>query len=176
MSTTLDTDICIIGGGVAGLWLNARLRKAGYHTVLIERGALGGGQSVKSQGIIHGGIKYALGGKLNAATEAIADMPNRWRQCLTGEGELGKTRTVIPNFLEAWFLAPHGLNYHIEHHLYPSVPFYRLGDLHRTLMQDEHFAARAHITRGYLTGLLGEIWLDGWRRQSGQTGRAIPAE
>ena len=65
MSTTLDTDICIIGGGVAGLWLNARLRKAGYHTVLIERGALGGGQSVKSQGIIHGGIKYALGGKLN---------------------------------------------------------------------------------------------------------------
>ena len=88
MSTTLDTDICIIGGGVAGLWLNARLRKAGYHTVLIERGALGGGQSVKSQGIIHGGIKYALGGKLNAATEAIADMPNRWRQCLTGEGEL----------------------------------------------------------------------------------------
>ncbi|OWL90991.1 NAD(P)/FAD-dependent oxidoreductase [Halopseudomonas aestusnigri] len=88
MSTTLDTDICIIGGGVAGLWLNARLRKAGYHTVLIERGALGGGQSVKSQGIIHGGIKYALGGKLNAATEAIADMPNRWRQCLAGEGEL----------------------------------------------------------------------------------------
>lgn len=88
MSTTLDTDICIIGGGIAGLWLNARLRKAGYSTLLIERGALGGGQSVKSQGIIHGGIKYALGGKLNAATEAIADMPSRWRSCLAGEGEL----------------------------------------------------------------------------------------
>ena len=95
---------------------------------------------------------------------------------LTGEGELGKTRTVIPNFLEAWFLAPHGLNYHIEHHLYPSVPFYRLGELHRTLMQDEHFAARAHITRGYLTGLLGEIWLDGWRCKSAHAGRVIPAE
>lgn len=88
MSTILDTDICIIGGGIAGLWLNARLRKAGYSTLLVERGALGGGQSVKSQGIIHGGIKYALGGKLNAATEAIADMPSRWRSCLAGEGEL----------------------------------------------------------------------------------------
>ncbi|MEL0167847.1 MAG: FAD-dependent oxidoreductase [Pseudomonadaceae bacterium] len=91
MSTTLDTDICIIGGGIAGLWLNARLRKAGYSTLLVERGALGGGQSVKSQGIIHGGIKYALGGKLNAATEAIADMPTRWRDCLAGNGELDLT-------------------------------------------------------------------------------------
>lgn len=91
MSTTLDTDICIIGGGIAGLWLNARLRNAGYSTLLVERGALGGGQSVKSQGIIHGGIKYALGGKLNAATEAIADMPTRWRDCLAGNGELDLT-------------------------------------------------------------------------------------
>lgn len=88
MSTTLDTDICIIGGGIAGLWLNARLRQAGYQSLLVERGALGGGQSVKSQGIIHGGIKYALGGKLNAATEAIAGMPERWRSCLAGDGEL----------------------------------------------------------------------------------------
>ncbi|MEO1817306.1 FAD-dependent oxidoreductase [Pseudomonas sp.] len=88
MSTTLDTDICIIGGGIAGLWLNARLRRAGYQSLLVERGALGGGQSVKSQGIIHGGIKYALGGKLNAATEAIAGMPERWRSCLAGDGEL----------------------------------------------------------------------------------------
>ncbi len=88
MSTTLDTDICILGGGIAGLWLNARLRQAGYHTLLVERGALGGGQSVKSQGIIHGGIKDALGGKLNAATEAIAGMPERWRSCLAGQGEL----------------------------------------------------------------------------------------
>lgn len=88
MSTTLDTDICIIGGGIAGLWLNARLRQAGYQSLLVERGALGGGQSVKSQGIIHGGIKYALGGKLNAATEAIAGMPEHWRSCLAGDGEL----------------------------------------------------------------------------------------
>ncbi len=51
----LSTDILIVGGGIAGLWLNARLRRAGYATVLVESASLGGGQSVKSQGIIHGG-------------------------------------------------------------------------------------------------------------------------
>lgn len=88
MSTTIETDICILGGGIAGLWLNARLRQLGYSTLLVERGALGGGQSVKSQGIIHGGTKYALNGKLSTAAEAIADMPERWRACLNGSGEL----------------------------------------------------------------------------------------
>src|SRR5690606_14944511 len=59
MSTPLHVDICILGGGIAGLWLNARLRQQGFSTLLIEPAALGGGQSTKSQGIIHGGTKYA---------------------------------------------------------------------------------------------------------------------
>jgi len=88
MSNVLETDICILGGGIAGLWLNARLRDLGYSTLLVERGALGGGQSGKSQGIIHGGTKYALHGKLTSAAEAIAGMPDRWRSCLDGKGEL----------------------------------------------------------------------------------------
>src|SRR5690606_34901391 len=50
--------------------------------------ALGGGQSTKSQGIIHGGTKYALHGKLTTAAEAIAGMPARSRACLNGSGEL----------------------------------------------------------------------------------------
>jgi fatty acid desaturase len=37
-----------------------------------------------------------------------------------------ETRTVIPNLLEALFIAPKNIAYHIEHHQYPSVPFYRL--------------------------------------------------
>ncbi|UAW99103.1 FAD-dependent oxidoreductase [Halopseudomonas nanhaiensis] len=88
MSNCLETDICILGGGIAGLWLNARLRSEGFSTLLIERGALGGGQSSKSQGIIHGGTKYALHGKLTTAAEAIAGMPQRWRDCLQGKGEV----------------------------------------------------------------------------------------
>lgn len=88
MSQALSTDVLIVGGGIAGLWLNARLRQLGYATLLVENASLGGGQSVKSQGIIHGGAKYALHGALTGASEAIADMPRRWREALAGSGEL----------------------------------------------------------------------------------------
>lgn len=88
MPSVISTDVLIVGAGVAGLWLNARLRREGYSTVVVERESLGGAQSVKSQGIIHGGAKYALHGALTGASEAIADMPRRWREALAGEGEL----------------------------------------------------------------------------------------
>lgn len=88
MSQALSTDILIVGGGIAGLWLNARLRRQGFATLLVENATLGGGQSVKSQGIIHGGAKYALHGALTGASEAIADMPRRWLAALAGSGEL----------------------------------------------------------------------------------------
>ena len=91
MSQALSTDFLIVGGGIAGLWLNARLRRQGFATLLVESARLGGGQSVKSQGIIHGGAKYALHGALTGASEAIADMPRRWREALAGNGELDLT-------------------------------------------------------------------------------------
>ena len=88
MAESLSTDVLILGGGIAGLWLNARLRQQGFATLLVEKASLGGEQSVKSQGIIHGGAKYALHGALTGASEAIADMPRRWREALAGNGEL----------------------------------------------------------------------------------------
>jgi len=33
----------------------------------------------------------------------------------------------------AWLVFPHHVNYHIEHHLYASVPHYNLPRLHREL-------------------------------------------
>ena len=85
---TVHTDAAIIGGGIAGLWLLNVLRGANYGAVLIESGQLGGGQTLASQGLIHGGLKYALGGAPNRASEAIAGMPGRWRACLEGAGEV----------------------------------------------------------------------------------------
>ena len=83
-----DVDIAILGGGIGGLWLLNRLCARGYNAVLFESTALGGGQSVNSQGMIHGGIKYALGGALTRSSEAIADMPEHWRRCLRNEGDV----------------------------------------------------------------------------------------
>lgn len=85
---TVTTDIVIFGGGIAGLWLLNRLRLQGLDVVLLESDGLGGGQSLASQGIIHGGLKYALNGVLSPASSAIAEMPERWRRCLQGEGDV----------------------------------------------------------------------------------------
>lgn len=85
---SFDVDVAIIGGGIGGLWLLNRLRARGLNAVLLENNALGSEQSVNSQGMIHGGIKYALGGALTGASEAIAAMPDHWRRCLRGEGDV----------------------------------------------------------------------------------------
>lgn len=87
-SRPVSLDAVIFGGGVAGLWLLNRLRKQGYSAALMERDALGAGQTRYAQGIIHGGTKYALTGKLTGSSEAIAHMPGIWRACLNGEGEV----------------------------------------------------------------------------------------
>lgn len=89
MSNRVDIDVLIMGGGIAGLWTLARLHQAGYRCMLLERLALGAGQTIASQGIIHGGVKYALGpGGHTDASKAIAQMPEVWRRCLAGEGEI----------------------------------------------------------------------------------------
>jgi fatty acid desaturase len=72
------------------------------------------------------------------------------------DGQLGSTRTVIPYLWERCFFAPHNVNYHLEHHLFPGVPFYNLPKLSAALMRDEAYRDKAHITRGYSTGVLHE--------------------
>ena len=91
----LQKDIVVVGGGIAGLWLLQRLLQAGFDAVLLERQALGEGQTIASQGMIHGGLKYALGGGLTGASEAIAEMPAHWARCLRGEGELDLRGTRV---------------------------------------------------------------------------------
>ncbi|MFT5210207.1 MAG: glycerol-3-phosphate dehydrogenase [Flavobacterium sp.] len=82
------TQIAIIGGGITGLWLVNLLRSRGYEALLFEKAGLGGEQTFASQGMIHGGLKYALGGMTTPASESIADMPEVWRRCLAGDGDV----------------------------------------------------------------------------------------
>lgn len=101
--TTVNVDIAIIGGGIAGLWLLNRLCNQGYNAVLLQQGKLGAGQTIASQGMIHGGIKYALGGALSGASEAIADMPDHWRRCLQGKGDVDlREASVLSEHFYMW--------------------------------------------------------------------------
>jgi len=66
-----------------------------------------------------------------------------------------QTRSTRASVLEHVFVAPKNVNYHIEHHFYPSVPFYRLPELHRVLMSKSEFKESVHITSSYF-GVLRE--------------------
>jgi len=94
-NSTIDIDVLIFGGGVAGLWLLDELRRRGYSVLLAESNALGHGQTVSCQGIIHGGLKYMFDGKLTTAARIISDMPPIWRQCLQGQRRPDLTGTKI---------------------------------------------------------------------------------
>lgn len=95
MKKIAEADVVIVGGGIAGLWLLNRLRKLGYSAVLLEGKALGGGQTYLSQGIIHGGMKYALQGALTNAAQAISDMPKIWDDCLQGRGVIDLSHVPV---------------------------------------------------------------------------------
>lgn len=66
--------------------------------------------------------------------------------------ELNSSRNVKANFIERTLLVPHNGQYHLDHHLYPSVPFYNLPDLHEALRKTSAYCERAHISKGYLSG------------------------
>jgi len=97
--STTNLDVAIVGGGIAGLWISSVLQTAGYNIALFEQTALGSAQTLASQGIIHGGTKYALTGKLTGSSEAVRAMPDRWKQHLAGEGQpdLSKVRINTPH-------------------------------------------------------------------------------
>ncbi len=94
-SSNCEVDIAIIGGGIAGLWSLARLSQLGYEVLLLEADSLGCEQTGASQGIIHGGTKYALTGKLTHSSQSIRQMPERWKSCLLGVGEIDLSSASI---------------------------------------------------------------------------------
>ena len=64
----------------------------------------------------------------------------------TGGNEFTDTRTVISSRFVRFMMC--NLNYHVEHHLFPGVPWYNLPKVH-ALLQDEYLNAGTSIYRSY---------------------------
>jgi fatty acid desaturase len=71
---------------------------------------------------------------------------------LPWNGDLGDSRTILTNAFGRFFFAPHNGGYHLDHHLFPAVPFYNLPKLHDALMQTKPYRESASVADGYLFG------------------------
>lgn len=60
-----------------------------------------------------------------------------------------KSRSVRSSWLEGFLLNPHNAHYHLEHHMFPSVPFYNLPSLHAHLMTTGEFSRSAQVASNY---------------------------
>lgn len=93
---SIEVDVLVLGGGISGLWTLALLIEQGTPAILLEKDQLGCGQTTLSQGIIHGGTKFALKGRATTAAKALAQAPTLWQDCLKGKGilDLRNTQTL----------------------------------------------------------------------------------
>jgi fatty acid desaturase len=66
------------------------------------------------------------------------------------------TRTTVGGWVGGFLFAPYNMSYHIEHHLFPTVPVFRLRALHHHLMQIPQYAAKARVSYGF-PALFGEL-------------------
>ena len=65
---------------------------------------------------------------------------------------LQNTRTTLAKWWERVLLAPNRVNFHLEHHLFMTVPHYKLPRLHR-MLRDRGVLDEACIEHGYLNVL-----------------------
>lgn len=87
--------------------------------------------------------------RIRTASEHSALGPPEDRYTRELPDTLATTRTTVGGPIGKFLFAPHNMAYHIEHHLYPSVPVFRLKKLHHTLLQNPEYAARARVAHGY---------------------------
>jgi fatty acid desaturase len=62
--------------------------------------------------------------------------------------EMNNTRTTVARWWERLLIAPNCVNFHLEHHLLPTVPHYNLRRMHR-MLRERGALDQACVTRGY---------------------------
>lgn len=109
-----------------------------------------------------------IGGRLTNV-RTLAEHVLTDRECMAGP-----TRTVVSSRFVSFFMC--NLNYHIEHHLFPAVPWYNLPKL-RALLGDELGRAGAQVYCSYTRFLLdlGRFMLKAWTSGGEQIPLRLPA-
>ncbi len=62
---------------------------------------------------------------------------------------LRQTRTTLTWFWVRFLIAPHHVGWHLEHHLFPFVPHYRLPRVHR-ILRERGLLENAEVAHGYI--------------------------
>lgn len=63
------------------------------------------------------------------------------------KNQMLSARTVVSSW-QTFLCAPHSVNYHIEHHVYPSIPHYNLSRVHK-LLKERRVLPLDNIYSGY---------------------------
>lgn len=84
-------------------------------------------------------------------TVMISGLNPYQEHCETGHdvGDRARSRTA-----RLWTVLMAGTNYHMEHHLYPRVPCWRLPKLHRWLRETDWYRQRAVVVEASVLGAL----------------------
>ena len=64
-------------------------------------------------------------------------------------GRLTNTRTFLVNPFVRYAVFPFGMDYHLPHHMYPSVPHHRLPELHAVLSSYPEYREAGIVVEGY---------------------------
>lgn len=107
--------------------------------------------SVESLFLIYWLIPIATSLKLIKRIRAIAE-----HFAIPKGDYLEITRTTIPQGVENYFIGAHDVGYHLEHHRYPSIPFYNLKEFHDYAKEHEDTRSWGHYSNGYLNGVFRE--------------------
>ena len=66
-------------------------------------------------------------------------------------GRYTNSRIFLVNPFVRFAVFPFGMDYHLPHHLYASVPHYKLKRLHQFLLRDPQYVEKARIVEGWST-------------------------
>lgn len=69
---------------------------------------------------------------------------------LPNNHELNETRNVTSGSIESFFFSPHDLNYHLLHHLFPTIPCYNLKKLNKKFLQNSMYQELAFHNDSYI--------------------------